>query len=392
MTLDYNSLLIALAVSASCLAATLFGSWIGRRTETFLLACTFGLVLVVGGIVVYGMYVAEPSPSLGAATFAFLHSGIAMAWGAGYEFRTGRFPVIRTVICAAGAVILSVPPIVFGYDGLGFIAQNTMLSVVIFATAYQYWLARAEARAPLIAITVLYSLTAASFALCAIVLIAGGKLVLEAAPSGWAEDLNIGVCIASMTGIGALSLALYQWRVAARHRIEAITDPLTGLLNRRALFDRYGGRTMDAATAVVVFDIDHFKSINDTHGHAAGDQVLRAFAAILDENCRAGDAVARLGGEEFALVLENAKAGHVEVVADRIRKSFESFEFRAEGKAVRCTVSAGVALARIVPTHFDAMLSAADKALYGAKRGGRNRVELASHLHTVPAETVRTGS
>ncbi len=72
-----------------------------------------------------------------------------------------------------------------------------------------------------------------------------------------------------MTGIGALSLALHQWRLAARHRLDAITDPLTGLLNRRALFDEYGTRPMGTTTAVIVFDIDHFKSVNDRFGHAA---------------------------------------------------------------------------------------------------------------------------
>jgi diguanylate cyclase (GGDEF)-like protein len=392
MTLDYGSLLIALAVSAGCLAATMFGSWFGRRTETFLLSCTFALLLIVSGIVMSGLYIDRPERWLGVVACVLFHSAFAMGWGAGYQFRTGRFPALATAAWATAAMLLSVPPMIAGYDGASFIAENTMIAAALFAIAYQYWLARNEAPAPLTAIALLYSATAVSFALCAAVLIAGGRLVLGAAPKNWAEDLSLAVCIASMTGIGALSLALQQWRIAARHRLDAITDPLTGLLNRRALFDRYGTGAMDTTTAIVVFDIDHFKAINDTYGHGVGDHVLKLFAALLEANCRTGDIAARLGGEEFALVLREMMPGRAEVVAERIRRTLEDYETRLDGSVIRCTVSAGVAVGRPIPTHFDAMLSAADKALYAAKRTGRNRIELSGHLHAVPVETVRTGS
>ena len=85
-----------------------------------------------------------------------------------------------------------------------------------------------------------------------------------------------------MTGIGALSLALNQGRIARHHQLEAQTDALTGLLNRRALFDLHGKTPIGAFTAVVVFDLDGFKAINDQYGHAAGDEVLKVFAAELD--------------------------------------------------------------------------------------------------------------
>jgi diguanylate cyclase (GGDEF)-like protein len=107
-----------------------------------------------------------------------------------------------------------------------------------------------------------------------------------------------------MTGIGALSLALNQGRLARHHRRDALTDPLTGLLNRRALFDMHGNVPVGAFTAVVVFDLDNFKAINDEFGHAAGDEVLRVFAAELAGNLRQTDVAARMGGEEFALVLK----------------------------------------------------------------------------------------
>ncbi len=392
MTLDYNSLLMALAVSATCLAVTLLGSWFARRSETFLLTGTLGLVLIVSGILAYSLYVDHPATAFAVVSFALFHSGFAALWGGGSQFLTGRLPRRATVACAAAAMLVSIPPLLIGYDGLAFIAQNSAIAAMLFGTAYQYWRARAEAPVPLTGITALYCLTAISFVLCARVLIADGKMVLGVAPSNWAEDLSIAVCIASMTGIGALSLALHQWRLAARHRLDAITDPLTGLLNRRALFDRYGKGTMEPATAVLVFDLDHFKSINDTFGHASGDRVLKVFAAELSANCRAGDTAARLGGEEFALVLKESAPGRAEKVAERIRKAFAGREIYLEGESRRCTVSVGVAPGRSTPMELDTMLSAADKALYTAKRAGRNRIELAGHLHAVPTGATRTGS
>jgi len=392
MVLDYNSLLLALGVSAACLAVTLMGSWLVRRAETVLLTATIGLVLVVSGIFIYSAYVNRPEIGFGIANFLLFHAGFATIWGAGKQFLTGRLSIPAIAVRALAAMVFSVVPMLAGYDGLAFIADNLAIALLLFATARQYWLARAEAPAPLLGIAGLYTLTAISFVLCAGVLISDGKLVLGKAPSNWAEDLSLAVCIAGMTGIGALSLALHQWRLAARHRLEAITDPLTGLLNRRAVFDQYGTRPMGTTTAVIVFDIDHFKSVNDRYGHASGDRVLQVFADELSANCRPGDTAARLGGEEFALVLKEIMPRRAELAAERIRRDFEAREIDIEGQVLKCTVSVGVAPGRSKPLDFDAMLSAADKALYAAKRGGRNRVELAGHLTAVPAEASRTAS
>ncbi|WP_179038679.1 GGDEF domain-containing protein [Rhizobium leguminosarum] len=392
MMLDYNSLLLALGVSAACLAVTLMGSWLVRRSETVLLTATVGLVLVVSGIFVYSAYVSMPEKWLGIANFVLFHAGFATIWGAGKQFLTGRVSLLAIAIRALAAMVFSVVPMLSGYDGLAFIADNLAIALLLFATARQYWLARAEAPAPLLGITALYTLTAISFVLCAAVLITDGKLVLGHAPSNWAEDLSLAVCIAGMTGIGALSLALHQWRLAARHRLDAITDPLTGLLNRRALFDQYGTRPMGTTTAVIVFDIDHFKSVNDRFGHAAGDRVLNIFAGELSAHCRSGDTAARLGGEEFVLVLKEIMPGRAELTAERIRRAFEAREIHIDDEVLTCTVSVGVAPGRSKSLDFDAMLSAADKALYVAKRAGRNRVELASYLKAVPVEATRTAS
>jgi diguanylate cyclase (GGDEF)-like protein len=392
MMLDYNSLLIALGVSASCLAITLMGSWFARRPETFLLTCTGGLLLVVAGIFIYSYYVVTPVPAVGSATFVTFLTGFAVIWAAGHQFRTGRLSQWRIVLGSFVGAFATLPPMVSGYDGLAFINENMVIALLLAATAREYWLGRKEAPAPLYGIAGLYLLTSLTFALCALVLVLDGDLVLGHAPDNWAENINVAVCIASMTGIGALSLALHQWRQAARHRVEANTDPLTGLLNRRALFDLYGQRAFSASMAVVAFDIDRFKQVNDQHGHAAGDAILKYFAEELTRSLRPSDVVARMGGEEFALILEDILPGRAEQIAERVREAFASREMIVDGKVLRCTVSAGVALGGSERMAFDNVLNSADRALYTAKRGGRNRVEMAGFLHSVPPEPSRSAS
>jgi diguanylate cyclase (GGDEF)-like protein len=383
MMLDYNSLLLALGVSASCLAVTLLGSWMARRAETFLLTCTCGLVLVISGIFVYSLYVTSPDLVSGVVNFILFQAGFATVWGASYQFRTGRFAPFRIGVLSIAAMVLPVGTMLAGYDGLAFILDNAAIALLLVATAREYWVAREEAPGPIFGITALYLLTAFSFALCSGALIWEGKMVLGAAPNNWAEDVSIAISIASMTGIGALSLALHQWRLAARHRIDAITDPLTGLLNRRALFDRHGKKPLAPSTAVILFDLDYFKSINDRYGHNAGDRVLRIFAGELEAHSRPGDTAARFGGEEFALVVKEEAPGRAGMIAERIRKSFSDREVFADDQLIKCTVSVGVAPGHPAVTDFELMLGEADKALYAAKRAGRNRVETAGRMQPV---------
>lgn len=164
----------------------------------------------------------------------------------------------------------------------------------------------------------------------------------------------------------------------------ASTDALTSLPNRRALEDeltRSASRASRDGTwlSLLAMDVDHFKNFNDTHGHAAGDAVLVSVGKLLVQQCRKGDIPARYGGEEFTVVLPNTNALGAAVVAERIRRAFETSETAFEGKTLRVTMSIGVAsaLGRGVEP-ISALCTRADEALYGAKRAGRNRVFSAS--------------
>jgi diguanylate cyclase (GGDEF)-like protein len=162
----------------------------------------------------------------------------------------------------------------------------------------------------------------------------------------------------------------------------SLTDPLTGVCNRRRLVEELPleierARRTAKPLAVVICDIDHFKRINDGHGHPAGDEVLRAFARLLAGSVRETDWVARYGGEEFVVVLPNADAEGAAGVAGKLRAAVEALAVAADGATIRLTASFGVAACRPgrddeVPV--DALIERADQALYRAKQNGRNRV------------------
>jgi diguanylate cyclase (GGDEF)-like protein len=176
----------------------------------------------------------------------------------------------------------------------------------------------------------------------------------------------------SFAVIGAVvrTLAARNQRLVERLTVESRIDPLTGLLNRRGLDERFGAELARAAReerplSVVAIDIDHFKRINDTHGHDAGDRALARLASTLSEQTRGADITARVGGEEFLIVLPGTDAERAHEFAERLRVVVD--------EQLPFTISAGIAAADQPTTAF-ALTEAADVALYAAKRGGRNRV------------------
>lgn len=376
MMLDYQTLLVSLGVSTLCLLVTFLGTWMARRQDSFLLTCVAGLGFIVPGIFSYSYYNNVPTPLVAVICCSLMLMGFATIYAAARQFRLGCSP-IRDAIRAfllAGAV--TVTPILFGLDGLGFVGLNIAAAIMLFATAHEYWLARREAPGPLCGMAFLYAITAVSFVLCAAAIAFDGQWVLGQAPDNWAENLNIGICIAGMTGIGAMSLMVHQARLTEYHRKESLTDALTGLPNRRALFEAYEKKHFTHEMAVVVFDIDRFKNINDHYGHAAGDAVIRQLADEL-RACMGLTMVARLGGEEFAAVIRTAAPGYAEWLAERVRRNFADRDVKVMQETVRATVSAGISYGGVNGSDFDTILRLADLALYQAKRNGRNRSELA---------------
>ena len=158
------------------------------------------------------------------------------------------------------------------------------------------------------------------------------------------------------------------------------TDPLTQLLNRRALEQRLGrewrlARRRGATLALLIVDVDHFKQINDTRGHPAGDVVLQELAEIMRATARETDAIARVGGDEFVIVLPDTGWQGAMTFAERLRRNVDDHRFDDELADLEITISIGVALAQGAdPVTADDLLEEADRSLYKAKSGGRNRI------------------
>ena len=162
----------------------------------------------------------------------------------------------------------------------------------------------------------------------------------------------------------------------------ALIDPLTGLYNQRYLRRHLVGLVESGQSrqlSVLMIDVDFFKRVNDTHGHATGDKALRLIAETLRANTRVFDSLARYGGEEFVVVMPGADRDDALLAAERLRAAVELAEFVGPaGQRVPLTVSVGVGCSTGAPVSPEALLHAADTALYTAKAGGRNRVELAA--------------
>ncbi|MCS5563009.1 diguanylate cyclase [Marinobacter sp.] len=163
----------------------------------------------------------------------------------------------------------------------------------------------------------------------------------------------------------------------------SMTDRLTGLLNRGtwenlvdAEYERY--RRYGQATSLVMFDIDHFKKVNDTHGHLAGDEVIKHTATVTKNNLRQSDTAGRYGGEEFGIILPETDAEGARIICERIRESIAQSVVETTVAPIEYTISMGIAQLSDGPENYMQWMQQADTALYAAKEGGRNRVVISN--------------
>jgi diguanylate cyclase (GGDEF)-like protein len=184
-----------------------------------------------------------------------------------------------------------------------------------------------------------------------------------------------------------IALALANLSLREQLQQQAIRDPLTGLHNRRYLDETLPRELQRAGrqgqpVGVIMLDIDHFKRFNDTYGHDAGDTLLRVAGDFLQQHTRGDDIACRYGGEEFTLVLPGASLADTQQRAEELRAGIQSLNVAHQGQPLdKVTASLGIA---IFPAHgstAEVLVSAADQALYQAKRNGRNRVEVVGNTH-----------
>jgi two-component system cell cycle response regulator len=187
-------------------------------------------------------------------------------------------------------------------------------------------------------------------------------------------------------GVGRRMVDLHRQLEVKNRLLEelALTDPLTGLPNRRAV-EAWALRQLAGAARhgypfwVAMIDLDRFKNINDSYGHDAGDVVLKKFAEILKTSTRSSEICARMGGEEFLLVLTHAEKPNIEIAIGRIRKQFETHRFKFGEASLGVTASFGISgFQGGKAPDFNVLVNQADSALYSAKNNGRNRIEFSN--------------
>jgi diguanylate cyclase (GGDEF)-like protein len=373
--IDNASLMIGIAFSCASLMIALVIGWIAARRESYLILGAIGMALAVAGLVTMGLRGPVYSGVGQIIPFALLEAGIGFIYVGSRLFNGRRANILGPIILVVTLVTLTIVPLALGLSGVGTIMLNLTATILMALSALEYWRARHELTVVMMTNVYLYSASAVSFLLCALVLLFEQQWVLSAPPDNWAESINSITVLFGVTGIGATTLTLHYARAASYHRTAANTDDLTGVLNRRALFSEYREDDLVPGLAVLMFDLDHFKQINDHYGHARGDKVLQEFAVVLRAQLRSTDIITRLGGEEFCAVMPGADRDAARAIAERIRVAFADKSFPI-GASNIATVSIGLAIGGETET-FASVLSRADDALYKAKKAGRNQVALA---------------
>ncbi|MER8664309.1 GGDEF domain-containing protein [Mesorhizobium sp. M1148] len=371
--LDFSSLLLAAALSGTCLSVTMFVIWFTAPRARFVLTVACGILVLVAHVIVFWRYTREPSPLLCQAALALLSLGFlalslsAMQYLGVRNYSRAVLPAMLAIAVCAGVTYL-------GFDGVGFILTYTTVTVLLASIGVMFWIKGGQDRGILLVVSALGGVCGVSFGLCGAVLLVKGQWVLGVAPDNWAERLNSVVAVACMTALGALTLSLHHLQAQIELKAETLTDPLTGLMNRRALNSLYRERVFGPFMSVAMFDLDHFKRTNDVYGHPVGDRVLCRFAAVIKKYDRVGADAFRLGGEEFALVMSRMTEDKAYDFASRIGVAFGTEVVPTPRGPLRSSVSGGIGFGKEDGSSLEDVLAEADKALYAAKHAGRNRV------------------
>lgn len=211
----------------------------------------------------------------------------------------------------------------------------------------------------------------------------------------WPENLAL-IAGTVLTCLGLLRINRHSSRSSNELQEMALTDPLTGLGNRRSMEQALGNAlsmslASNSALCLLTLDLDHFKQVNDVHGHDSGDEVLKAFAGVMRHSCRSSDLIFRSGGEEFLIVLLGADLNHARERGENIRRRISELYFQGAGGS-RFAVTTSIGLTWLGALDNVASLRRrADQALYLAKRSGRNRLEMIGpdEAHRLPMATAR---
>jgi diguanylate cyclase (GGDEF)-like protein len=319
--------------------------------------------------------------------------GYSLIWS-GTRVFDGRkvYPLLLLLAPAIWLLLCRLPA--FANHDLRVVVVSTMLAFLALRAAEELWRGRDEplmSRWPSVIVLLAY----------AAVLLARVPATLLS-PSFSGDSLMSGLSFALLAFgtllftvvMAFLQLNMTKERTELKHKINSLVDPLSGVANRRAFLDRAGSLIAGQGDereplAVMLFDLDHFKQINDQFGHAIGDSVLQAFAGTATQTLGADILFARIGGEEFAACFPVGDLDEAYAIADRVRRNFAAAAAHFGDERLTPSVSAGVTLGCDPAANVTDLLSIVDRALYRAKENGRNRIEMeipdAKSVHGAPS-------
>jgi diguanylate cyclase (GGDEF)-like protein len=343
MDLDVNTLFLVTMHIEIMLGLLLFFAWAQNFGKRALAWWGSAHLMRAVSIMLFGMHGSVPASLSIDMANAILFASFAVTWSGARVFdRRPPEPAFALVGVAAWLLVCRVP-VLSEMTELRSLVGAGIVTTYLWLAAFEFWRGRAEAlvsRWP--AIFMLF----AHGALFLLRPPLGGGLPAPAdkslAMSGWLELLSLEALLFTIS-IAFLLLAMAKERTEYRHRTAARTDLLTGILNRRGFLEHNAASERAAAgpraTAMLVFDLDHFKSINDRYGHAIGDSALKIFADTAQAHIGAGGLVGRWGGDEFVAVLYEVSREHAATLAERIQLAFQKAAAEIDGRPTQGTVS-----------------------------------------------------
>ena len=384
MNLDVNTLFLVTIYVEAILGLLLLFAWVQNTAITALAWWGFAHLLRAASVMLFGLYGSVSELISIDLANALLFTAFALTWTGARVFDHRR---PRPVLLFGGAMLWLIASRIPGFADsfdVRVLVSSGIITAYTWATAYEFWRGRSEplvSRWPVI-----------------FMLFAHGSLYLLRTPFGamlpwlptgnqvfesvWLTVLSFEALLFTIA-IAFILLAMAKERTEHRHKTASLVDPLTGVANRRAFLQDGEAQLKRQATdprptAVMLLDLDNFKSINDRFGHAVGDRVLQIFADVASGCVRHIDLFGRLGGEEFAALLRDTTRERALAVAEQIRTGFAEATRQVDGRSVDATVSIGIVISHDAVLDLSALLAQADHALYRAKDSGRNRVEIAS--------------
>jgi diguanylate cyclase (GGDEF)-like protein len=383
MGLDVNTLFLVTVYVEAMLGLLLLFAWIQNSGIHAVAWWGCAHLLRAGSVVLFGMYGSVSNAISIDLANALLFTAFAVTWSGARVF-DGRSP--EPIYLLGGPVlwlILCRTPYFADSVNAKVLLSSGLITAYTWATAYEFWRGRSE---PLLsrwpAIFMLFAHGALFLLRTPISLALPWSPTTQVFDSVWLTVLSFEALLFTIA-IAFILLAMAKERTELRHKTAALVDPLTGIANRRAFLEEamvIGQRRQahPRPSAVLLADLDHFKSINDRFGHAVGDRVLQVFAAVASGKLGPLDLIGRLGGEEFAIVLYDAGREKGLAIAERIRLAFQDAVVEVDGHPVGATVSMGMVVSEDGLQDIAGLLAQADETLYRAKERGRNRVEIAS--------------